>query len=204
MIVVATIAFGLGIDIPDVRLVVQWGVPDSIESYVQQCGRAGRDGKSSRTLLLATETIFNKSSESMKVLTTEKECRRKAILEYFGDTYSKPTSKNDCCDLCGMVPLNYQGIRGENEKQKNGAKKINLTKGWKDYLVDELKKVRNKRAEVDLRAKLFGPSICLTDSEIKEIVKEVQKGVRDSWKEDIQEVIEDTKQKYSPKKKKTR
>ena len=102
-IVIATIAFAMGINCPDVRHVIHWGVPSDAEMYVQESGRAGRDGK------LSCATIWISSSDLDKRYTTQhmidycKEknvfCRRSFLFEEF--YHCNFTCKGcKCCDIC--------------------------------------------------------------------------------------------------------
>ncbi|MBL7832878.1 MAG: DNA helicase RecQ [Cyclobacteriaceae bacterium] len=112
-IIVATIAFGMGIDKPDVRFVVHYDVPKSLEGYYQETGRSGRDGLEGHCLMFYSHNDLNKlekfnkdksvqERENARILLQEMEfyaespvCRRKQLLHYFGEEY-----KQDNCGMC--------------------------------------------------------------------------------------------------------
>jgi ATP-dependent DNA helicase RecQ len=116
-VIVATIAFGMGIDKPDVRYVIHHDIPKSMEGYYQDTGRAGRDGGEGYCLAFYSEKDVEKLTKFMKDKpVSEKEigtqilkevidysesavCRRKQILHYFGEKFDE-TGCNSMCDNC--------------------------------------------------------------------------------------------------------
>ena len=145
-VVCATIAFGMGIDKSNVRWVIHYNLPKSIESFYQEIGRAGRDGMESDTLLFyslsdlillskfATESnqqeINLEKLHRMQQYAEADICRRRILLNYFGETMD-----HDCgnCDVCRNPPERFDGTI-----IVHAAGRDIPARDWQDYLLQML------------------------------------------------------------------
>jgi ATP-dependent DNA helicase RecQ len=159
-IVVATIAFGMGIDKPDVRFVVHYDVPKSLEGYYQETGRGGRDGLEGHCLMFYSHNDLNKlekfnkdksvqERENARILLQEMEfyaespvCRRRQLLHYFGEEYMA-----DNCGMCDncvhprerfegteQVKIALEAVQQTNERFGLGHL-VNVIRGIEDEYV---------------------------------------------------------------------
>jgi ATP-dependent DNA helicase RecQ len=158
-VVVATVAFGMGIDKPNVRFVVHYDLPKHIEGYYQETGRAGRDGLDSEALLLfgaqdivmarrlleSTESpeqrrIESHKLQSMVAFAESLTCRRRVLLGYFGETL-----ESDCgnCDVCLDPPERFDATV-EARKALSCVYRLGQRFGIR-YVVEVLRGADNER-----------------------------------------------------------
>eukprot|EP00927_Polykrikos_kofoidii_P040287 TRINITY_DN34474_c0_g1_i1.p1 TRINITY_DN34474_c0_g1~~TRINITY_DN34474_c0_g1_i1.p1 ORF type:complete len:893 (-),score=109.18 TRINITY_DN34474_c0_g1_i1:126-2735(-) len=198
-VIVATVAFGMGIDKPDVRFVCHASMPSAVERYHQEIGRAGRDGGPCRSILFRgpldltrLKKMAQKRSEIQRIEEADRlfsdvqRCRRSALLEYFGDTSVRTCN---ACDVCwraklGTAPVTTQkdvtnaagqvlnlvlDLEGHN---LTAAKLRDIAKGHK--LSDAGRGASKTLAQAASSHRLFGILQALTTQEIAEIIRSME------------------------------
>lgn len=158
-IVVATVAFGMGINKPNVRFVVHFDIPRNIESYYQETGRAGRDGLPAEAMLLydpadmawlrrcleekapgPLQDIERHKLNAMGAFAEAQTCRRLVLLNYFGEGRQQPCGN---CDICLDPPRRYDGLV-EAQKALSTIYRVGQRFGM-GYVVEVLRGASNQR-----------------------------------------------------------
>lgn len=191
-VIFATVAFGIGIDIPNIRQIVHIGVPYTMEEYFQEAGRAGRDGLPAKAHVYYNSYDISKGkthlSQVMRDYVQKQECKRKMILGYFGFQVPTVSSLHQCCDyhkkicdcddcLVASISTTFEETIQNQEDQTDASAETSpkqLEPRAEEQLREELSLFRLSLPGSG-RSSVGGTSLCsgITISLIDDIVKNI-------------------------------
>ena len=189
-ILVATIAFGMGVDCKKVYRTIHFGPAKNVEAYMQESGRAGRDGTSSKAYLLYQSFQMMHVDKDMKTYIKSKGCRRMFLLDFFDVKSSPNYPPHLCCDNCSSTcncglddcqELSYPTPKlsiTENTKQREVTEqqivqlRVELDIFHKSLLADLLKRDASGKLKIFIHPKLL---LGFSDIQISQIVSHSSK-----------------------------
>lgn len=169
-ILIATIAFGMGVNCKNVSRTVHFGPSKNIEHFIQESGRAGRDGQQSSCVILFNGVLSTNSDQDMKEFLLSTDCRRRSLMRHFGGSDQLSIEGHLCCDVCAsrcdcnsdgcgncLLIEKKSGIRKENVRSPLPSQVSEL----KEKLISYQKDLHSKaHAQIDCKAPAC-PSVLL-------------------------------------------
>ena len=166
-VLVATIAFGMGVDCKGLRLVIHFGPPTDIDNYCQETGRAGRDGAQSYAVLIMYPRSVNSkrvSAEMKDYCSNTAKCRQELLYQHFSGRYTKVLPMHNCCDICCKkcdCSLNNKVCSREHAVLSSFEKLIHKESSMQPCAADA---ILSNTAETELREKLRQFRLKITSS----------------------------------------